>query len=57
MLMAVLLQDLLQDGPQTDAAITEYLDKAREHPTGRLWVDCLIRPTSIALNFLRAERQ
>ncbi|CAL8282704.1 unnamed protein product [Boreogadus saida] len=53
----MLMQDLLQDGPQTDAAITEYLDKAREHPTGRLWVDCLIRPTSIALNFLRAERQ
>lgn len=57
MLLEVLLQDLLQEGPQTDAAITEYLDKACEHPTGRLWVDCLIRPTFIALNFVRAERQ
>lgn len=56
-LMAVLLQDLLKNEPQTDAAITEYLDKACEHPTGRLWVDCLIRPTFIALNLLRAERQ
>lgn len=57
MLVAVLLQDLLKDGLQTDAAITDYLDKAREHPTGRLWVDCLIRPTFITLNFLRTERE
>ena len=47
--VTVILQDFLKDGPQTDAALSEYLDKACEHPTGRLWVDCLIRPTFIAL--------
>lgn len=34
--------DLLKDGPQTDAATAEYLDKAHEYPTDRLWVDCFI---------------
>ena len=57
MLVTVVLQDFLKDGPQTDAALSEYLDKACEHPTGRLWVNCLIRPTFITLQFLRAERE
>ena len=34
----------------------DYLETTREHPTGRLWVDCLIKPTPLALMFLFGER-
>ena len=35
--------------------ISQYVDTAREPPTGRLWVDCLIRPTLIVRQCERAE--
>ena len=56
MVTAALLYDFLKDCPKTFEDISQYLDTAREHPTGRLWVDCLIRPTLIAHQFERAER-
>ena len=56
MVTAVLLYDFLKDDPETFEDISQYLDTAREHPTGKLWVDCLIRPTLIAHQFDRAER-
>ena len=34
---------------------TVYLETAREHPTGRLWVDCFVKPTLLSLMFLRGE--
>ena len=48
--------DFLKDGPKTFEDISQYLDAAREYPIGRLLVDCLIRPTLIAHQFERAER-
>ena len=56
MATAALLYDFLKDGPKTLEYISQYLDTVREHPTGRLWVDCLIWPTLIAHQFERAER-
>ena len=52
----MLLYDFFKDGPNAFEDISQYLDAAREHPTGRLWVDSLIRPTLIAHQFQRAER-
>lgn len=42
MVTTTLLYDFLKDGPKTFEDISQYLDTAREHPTGSLWVDCLI---------------
>ena len=32
-------------------------NKARQHPTGRHWVDNLLRPTLLVHQFLRSERE
>ena len=32
------------------------LETARVHPTGRLWVDCFVKPTLLSLMFLRGDR-
>ena len=37
--------------------IQAFLDQASKHPTSKLWVSCLIRPTLIAHRFVRAERE
>ena len=50
MVTAALLYNILKDGPKTFNDISQYVDIAREDPTGRLWVDCLIRPMLIALS-------
>ena len=55
--VAALLQGFLSDGFQTDETLFEYLSNQREHPTGKLWVDCFILPVLLALRFLRAERE
>ena len=52
----VLLQDFFQSGAKTYQELSEYLEAVREHPVGRLWVDCLIKPTLLALQLLRAQR-
>ena len=57
MVVSALLYDFLEEGEKTHEQITAFLSKAREHPTGRLWVDCFIIPTMIALRFWRAERE
>ena len=31
-----------------------YLETARKHPTGRLWVDCFVKPTLLSFVFLRS---
>ncbi len=48
MVIAALLHDFLQEGEQSHADIVAYLKKAREHLTGKLWVDCFITPTMLA---------
>lgn len=57
MVVAALLLDFLQTGEKTHEDIAGYLEKARTHPTGKLWVDNFIQPTMLAHQFLRAERE
>ena len=52
----VLLQDFFQSGAKTYQELSEYLEAVRDHPVGRLRVDCLIKPTLLALQLLRAQR-
>lgn len=57
MVSAAVLQNFLDDGTKTFDEIAAYVEKARQHPTGKLWVDCLVKPTLLAHQFLRAERE
>ena len=57
MLLAALLCDFLQGGQKSDEDIVAYLEKARYHPTGKLWVDSFITLIMIAHQFLRTERE
>ena len=56
LITTVLLQDFFQSGANTYHELSEYLEAVRDHPVGRLWVDCLIKPTFLALQLLRAQR-
>eukprot|EP00745_Piridium_sociabile_P013977 TRINITY_DN2058_c0_g1_i7.p1 TRINITY_DN2058_c0_g1~~TRINITY_DN2058_c0_g1_i7.p1 ORF type:complete len:474 (+),score=89.64 TRINITY_DN2058_c0_g1_i7:286-1707(+) len=56
-IVATLLNEFLHEGEKTHDEIVAYLEKAREHPTGKLWVDCFITPTMLAHQFMRAERE
>ena len=56
LITTVLLQDFFQSGAKTNQELSEYLEAVRDHPVGRLWVDCLIKPTLLALQLLRAQR-
>ena len=52
----MLLQEFYSTGRKTHEELNDYLEEARGHPTGRLWVDCFVKPTLLALMFQRAER-
>ena len=52
-IVAALMSNILKDKPTTETIMT-YLESARSHPTGSLWVDCLIKPTMIAHSFVRS---
>ena len=56
LITTVLLQDFFQSGAKTYQELSEYLEAVRDHSVGRLWVDCLIKPTLLALQLLRAQR-
>ena len=56
LITTVLLEDFFQSGAKTYQELSEYLEAVRDHPIGRLWVDCLIKPTLLALQLLRAQR-
>ena len=56
LITTVLLQDFFQIGAKTYQELSEYLEAVIDHPVGRLWVDCLIKPTLLALQLLRAQR-
>ena len=47
--VAALQHGFLKDGPKTDEDMAVYLEGARQHPTGQLWVDCFITPTMITI--------
>ena len=51
-----LLQDFFQSGAKTYQELSEYKAAVREHPFERLWVDCLIKPSLLALRLLHAHR-
>ena len=51
-----ILENFYFGGAKTQQELFDYLETAREYHTGKLWVDCLIKPTLLAMNFLRAER-
>ena len=55
LIIAVLLQNFYSSGAKTYAELWVYLETAREHPTGRLWVDCLIKPTHVCRSVWRAD--
>ena len=46
----------LQDFFHQSGAKRVYMEAVREHPVGKLWVDCLIRPTLLALPLLHIHR-
>ena len=47
------MSNILKDKPATETIMT-YLESARSHPTGSLWVGSLIKPTMIAHSFVRS---
>ena len=57
LITAVLLQNVYSSGAKTYAELCVYLETAREHPTRRLWVDCLIKPTYVCRSVWRADIQ
>ena len=56
LIIAVLLHNFYSNGAKTYEELNVYMETARGHPTGRLWVDCFIKPTLLSLMFLRGER-
>jgi hypothetical protein len=57
MVSSILLQSFLQTGFKTWEEVCEYLEKARQYPTGPSWVDNLVIPTLFAHQLLRSERE
>ena len=56
MLVEALLHDFLSDGEKSNNDIVVYLERARSHSTGKMWVDAIIYPTCLAIELVRAER-
>ena len=56
LIIAVLLHNFYSNGVKTYEELIVYLETARGHQTGRLWVDCFLKPTLLSLMFLRRER-
>ena len=57
MLAAALLNNFLSEGEKSSEDIDNYLKTENIYPNRKLWVDCLIKPTFIAHQFIRAERE
>ena len=56
MIVTVMMEELVEIATYDVEQIQVYLEKATEHPNGRLWVDCFITPVFIAHLYLRTER-
>src|SRR2546425_6338286 len=54
---AAILKCFLSTGPKTFEDLEHYLDIARQHSTGRHWVDNFLLPTLLIHQFERAERE
>ena len=57
MLVEALHHDCLYDGEKSYNDIVVYLERARSHPTGKMWVETTIYPTFLAMELVRAERE
>ena len=57
MVSTTLLRRFLATGPKTFHDLSEYLEICRQHPTGRHWVDNLIKPTLLVHQLIRIERE
>ena len=55
LITTVLLQDFFQSGTKTYQELREYKEAVREHQFDRLWEDCLIKPSLLALRLLHAH--
>ena len=55
LIFAVLLHNFYSNGARTYEELNVYLETARGHRTGRLWVDCFVKPTLLSLMFLPGE--
>ena len=53
----LLWNNFLTTGPKTFQELSDYLEICRQHPTGRHWVDNLIKPTLLVHQLLRSERE
>lgn len=56
LITAVLLKSFYSNGVKTYEELNVYQGTVREHSTGRLSVDCLVKPTLLPLMFLLGER-
>ena len=56
LITAILLHSFYTSGTETYQELSDSLDSVRHHPTGRLWVDCPIKPMLLARMFLHGER-
>ena len=56
LIIAMLLQNFYTNCAKTYEELIVYLETARGDQTGRLWVDCFLKPTLLWLMFLRRER-
>ena len=55
LITTVLLQDFFQSGAKTYQELSEYKEAVRERPFERPCVDCLIKPSLLALRLLHAH--
>lgn len=57
MVSTALLSFFLATGLKTFQDLSDYLERCRQHPTDRHWVDNLIKPTLLVHQLLRSERE
>ena len=57
MVVEALLEPFVFYGNATKSSLEDILERARGSRCGRLWVDCLIKPVSIVLLYIIAERE
>ena len=48
LIVAVVLKSFFANGAKTYQELNQYLQSVRESPTGKLWVDCLVKPVLLA---------
>jgi len=57
MVSTTLLSKFRTTGPKTFQDLSDYPETCRQHPTGRHWVNNLIKPTLLVHQLLRSERE